>query len=507
MKMTRFTRIALVNLVLTIVLLALVEIVAWRYNRQTESGGRPLFFDTTHRESGVRQEGGTAKMSFIDPHLGYAHDTQTDLNLGADPAIPGFVIYGDVGQADALRIVALGGSTTDPLDRENWPKVLLQDLESAGIPAIVYNGGVSGYSSNQELLKLIRDVLPLEPDIVVSLNGINDLGFLHSIPSHPMVHPYQRRLLESIAHKKPPRILPNVVTIGRRFIEGRVPKLNRIKGIHYGTYVVTQDHQQWARNVRLMHTIASEFEIAFVSFLQPTLGIGEYDSSPEDLRLIAEATRERGLYLDRLESFYGEARDVAAKSEYIEDFTDLFAGKTGLYRDARHPNAEGYALIARSIFDTLRDRGIFDTAALERVRKSYEESVVRFQQKYEKGTTEPSSNPDATALPGGEQRDDFLGLSGPRIVDGTIIHRSPGDFFISGWYIADSRYEVFAEIDGERYTARYVTRRDVEEKYPEYQYRPGWIVRVPAERLTQDVTLAFYLGDKKYYDVNVAIPK
>ena len=88
-----------------------------------------------------------------------------------------------------------------------------------------------------------------------------------------------------------------------------------------------------------------------------------------------------------------------------------------------------------------------------------------------------------------------------------ILHHSPGDFFVAGWYIADSPYEVFAEIDGERYTARYVSRRDVEAKYPEYKYRPGWIVRVPAERLTQDVTIAFYLGDKKYYNVNVAIPE
>ncbi|MCH7908424.1 MAG: SGNH/GDSL hydrolase family protein, partial [Candidatus Hydrogenedentes bacterium] len=377
----------------------------------------------------------------------------------------------------------------------------------AGIPAVVYNGGVSGYSSNQELLKLIRDVLPLEPDIVVSLNGINDLSFRHSVPAHPMVHPYQRRLLESIVHEKSPRIFPNVVTMGRHFVERFVPNLNRIAGVNYGTYVVTQDHQQWARNVRLMHTISKEFGIAYMCFLQPTLGTGEYEPNPEDLKLMAEANQGHGMFLDRLESFYGEARHVAAESDYIEDFTDLFSGKTGLYRDARHPNAEGYALIARSIFNTLRNRGIFDTAALERVRRSYAESAARLQRKYAKGTAEPSLNSDATAPSGGEQREEFFGLSAPRVEGGAIVHRSSEDFFMSGWYIADSPHEVFAEIDGERYSARYTPRTDVEARYPEYKYRSGWIIRVPAERLAQDVTLVFYFGDEKYYNVRVKIPE
>ena len=40
---------------------------------------------------------------------------------------------------------------------------------------------MSGYTSAQELLKLVRDVLPLKPDIVIQWDY--DIGFLHSFPA------------------------------------------------------------------------------------------------------------------------------------------------------------------------------------------------------------------------------------------------------------------------------------------------------------------------------------
>lgn len=94
----------------------------------------------------------------MDPYLGYALE-------------PALEVFGAKQCSDVLRIVTLGGSTTDPHNKGHWPGVFSQILEAKGIAAQVFNGGVGSYSSKQEVIKLIRDALSLSPDVVVSVDG------------------------------------------------------------------------------------------------------------------------------------------------------------------------------------------------------------------------------------------------------------------------------------------------------------------------------------------------
>jgi lysophospholipase L1-like esterase len=299
-------------------------------------------------------------MSYLDPHLGYAHDHATDDGLGDVGGVPGFAVYGDPDAPDALRIVALGGSTTDPLDPGNWPRALQRYLANQGVPAVMFNGGVSGYSSNQELLKLIRDALPLEPDLVLSLSGINDLGFLHSVSQHPMVNPFQRSVLESVVRTKPPLVMPNALSLVARWRAARVPDVNRIDGVNFGPPVSTTPNAQWERNIRLAHAAAAEMGVTYLAFLQPVLGVGEYAPSPEDDALMQEALRQKPKYVDDLRAFYAAARITADTLPYVTPLVDVFAGQSSLYRDARHPNREGYAIIAEAIARELCARGLLE---------------------------------------------------------------------------------------------------------------------------------------------------
>ena len=75
------------------------------------------------------------------------------------------------------RIVVLGGSTSDcgyNTAVTNWTEWLEIILRESGCSVEVLAGGIQGYASSQELLKLIRDVLILRPDLVISFSGIND---------------------------------------------------------------------------------------------------------------------------------------------------------------------------------------------------------------------------------------------------------------------------------------------------------------------------------------------
>ena len=80
-----------------------------------------------------------------------------------------------------LRVVTTGDSTTfglSVLDDENWSSRLRAALAGlcAGAATVeVVNAGVTGYSTLQNRLQVERDVLPVQPDLLVWLvSGVND---------------------------------------------------------------------------------------------------------------------------------------------------------------------------------------------------------------------------------------------------------------------------------------------------------------------------------------------
>jgi hypothetical protein len=143
----------------------------------------------------------------VDPFLGWAYDTS---RLQDVESRPGFVVYGADGDPGQPVLVTLGGSTTDHQynPEHNWPRQLAGVLQRQGRPTAVYNGGVFGYRSDQELLKLLRDVLPLAPDVVVAFDGINDLSPLE----RPLVHPEVASAYNALMGRQS-RYLPNTMTL------------------------------------------------------------------------------------------------------------------------------------------------------------------------------------------------------------------------------------------------------------------------------------------------------
>lgn len=158
-----------------LVLSLLGEGVGWLALRSSAHSSIPFLFNAKAAQS-VDTDYFDSRDSFawLDPHLSHAHDPEHLKAMGYN-VTPGFVTYDSGVSGDALKIVVLGGSTSDPALGYSWPELLAGVLKERGAKATVLNGGVAGYSSNQELIKLTRDVLPLGPDIVISMSGVNDL--------------------------------------------------------------------------------------------------------------------------------------------------------------------------------------------------------------------------------------------------------------------------------------------------------------------------------------------
>jgi lysophospholipase L1-like esterase len=78
-----------------------------------------------------------------------------------------------------IRVLCAGGSTTFDLlaatDADTWPARLERELRAAGAAVEVWNAGFPGWTSLENLISLeLRDV-DLRPEVVVLLQGVNDL--------------------------------------------------------------------------------------------------------------------------------------------------------------------------------------------------------------------------------------------------------------------------------------------------------------------------------------------
>lgn len=303
-------------------------------------------------------------VSYLDPLLGFAHNPDKHPVL---QEIPGFVEYRTSSTEEEITVVALGGSTTDALtglylnqpevdteNPDNWVKSLADLMGSSGINGRVLNGGVAGYSSNQELIKMIRDVLPKRPDVVICLEGVNDAGFFHSCREHPMVHHYQKKVFDKISEGPSYFLLPNTLSMLNRGLQG---KRRTIEGVHYGAKVEMRPALQWERNIRLMHACAEEYGVAYLVFLQPLLGYGTYDMNDQERQWLEK--KGEG-YLEKIQSFYQEASRISRKYPYCIDLTDAFANSREVYLDARHQNAHGIDVLAGAVFDHLVAQGLFE---------------------------------------------------------------------------------------------------------------------------------------------------
>lgn len=84
--------------------------------------------------------------------------------------------------AGTIRVICVGASTTfghsAPSDATTWPRLLEGKLREAlpGQTIQVINAGVPGYTTFHNLPNLGLRLLPLEPDVVVFYQGVNDLA-------------------------------------------------------------------------------------------------------------------------------------------------------------------------------------------------------------------------------------------------------------------------------------------------------------------------------------------
>lgn len=253
-----------------------------------------------------------------------------DVNLGNSYIVhgkyPGFVVYGEDREND-YKIAVLGSSTVDGTiySFRSWPEILYQELNGNHIT--VYNGGVSGYTSGQELIKLIRDILPLHPDMVIVYDGQNDTA---ADVEYPFAFNYAKKIYDYAGGH-----LGDAAGVGSHAM------------VCSGAVAQKDLFDNWISNIRSMRAIAQDRKISFYSFCMPVL-YSKREKTEKEKNMLVSA--HLGAVKRQMETSFRNFMDMMRdKPEYMYDLSHVFDGQEDVYMDTCHVWEKGNRIIAGEI--------------------------------------------------------------------------------------------------------------------------------------------------------------
>jgi len=297
----------------------------------------------------------------VDPQLGYAHPRGSivDLKKWGTVYEAGFGVHRPK-PGQSISIYVLGGSTTDPYLAINkghhpWTYHLYNECRSDGFNCDIWNGGIGGFGTPQEIIKMVRDVMSAKPDIVLGLHGPNELNRNSRAPFTMGFQNEQMARLADDGSLWFGGFLPNLFTaLSLRKTGDDRPSAQQ--EIFYGVESEADPYERWAANVAMMNGIAQSQGAIYRTVLQPIVGYGDYIAEPE---LLSERS---GDYFALVKSFYERATAFCRTVDYCIDLSGAFDGKTGLFDDARHPNDDGNKIIAAALEARLQEQGVLEDA-------------------------------------------------------------------------------------------------------------------------------------------------
>lgn len=275
------------------------------------------------------------KFDVIDSLLGYNRYYE---------GILGFQITGNQ-KKNSFKIMILGGSTTDPTMGNNmpWADFLYKKLKEIYPDVTVYNGGMAGYSTSQEFYKFVRDGLILEPDMIITYDGLNDVGCMATDPDYPFLTPYGRKVFDYIEKKGD--FAPDTLEIR-----------NASSIVHGLSQRSRNDADRWTENIRKIHAVAEEFGITHIGFMQPMLMTGKAIISERQRELIKVAGTVLKVYqkwMDEMPGFYQRVLPFIEEKEYLYDLSNIFDEEENIYYDFCHVTDKGNKIIADAIYEKI----------------------------------------------------------------------------------------------------------------------------------------------------------
>ena len=159
-----------------------------------------------------------------------------------------------LGNPQGLKILVSGGSTSDIFYDGSWLRPLSRLLYKHC--SVIYSCACVGYSTSQEVLRLFDAYSVLKPDIIISLNGINDFGCIQStVSGSPKVHNYQHSLFSTLSELQTKSLNQTSSDKKREIVYARSG----------------DDFDNWYTNIQLMNSLSycCTFSLSALSWYKP----------------------------------------------------------------------------------------------------------------------------------------------------------------------------------------------------------------------------------------------
>ena len=381
MKKLKITIIIFIN---SIILLSLLELGLWYTYKKLGKFPQGLFFVK-------KKTSDPCGMFIFDLQLSTVHDDTAGCKVRGAKINNGIVEYNFIENKfeKTIKFITLGGSTTDGYftyaNQFSWPyyfyEICNEKFNRKNIYCDVKNGGVGGFSTSRELLKLFRDIInpaELESNFIISLNGINDLK--HSNNDPHLEYWFFDELQIATTFEEKFKItyakniyLPNIrralnrsmeiLSFTKKTVENKDNKKKFLENKYFVSipesgYKSTKS--LYEKNLKLSHYLSKYKSIEYNSFLQPTMGLYSNNNdqmSDNDNELYSELKYINSPYIKRMNKKYDEFRDVCKTLDYCHDISNIikYDKENDYYSDPRHPNKLGNKIIAKEIFQILED--------------------------------------------------------------------------------------------------------------------------------------------------------
>ncbi|MCS7184484.1 MAG: SGNH/GDSL hydrolase family protein [bacterium] len=272
------------------------------------------------------------------------------------------------------RVFILGGSTVFGGHNEKWT-ITHYLKEKLGNTYEVINAGVIGYSSFNEILLLKTQILNLQPDVVIFLNGRNDIYYNSAInKKHTIALSFYdsiQKLLDDLVNR------PNFFSLTKYYIKKTIISnsalLTKLYNFYfsllpklkvYESFVEISDAaiNSYLLNLKIIKLILEENKIKGIIAFQPTLGYGKKELSNYEKSILEYFKKiEKTNWMDEVNKKWKKIGKLVEKipdSNLVKtlDLSEVFINeKETCYHDSVHYTPIGCKLIANKLASIIKN--------------------------------------------------------------------------------------------------------------------------------------------------------
>ena len=350
--------VSVVSFLLAVIACELV--LEYRYNKDQERVSKQVapYYSWTFYTAGKKRvstrKGPLGLM--LHPKVGYVNfpDQQTDNFSINSQGFRGAEIGPKV--EGVKRVVLVGGSTAFGTGLQHDDETFARQFATMEENVEVINAAVIGHRSGQELNYIVSDLVDLEPDLIIALNGYNDFGSRNDLRWIDMNGATQvEGQLESLngyVYSGFFNRIPHMFNIP--FVRLRSTINKALDTFRSNSSTQSSEDQQsdilanaidsYSNNVWKMHQISDKFSARFLCVLQPTKSLVEKG--------------EDGKYTIFREQVKEQLKNENIPVLDLNDYTGSF--KTEMFMDDLHLDVHGNRVMTEIITKRIEEEGIFE---------------------------------------------------------------------------------------------------------------------------------------------------